>query len=111
MHTAQGAGRSQHNAILGSGRRLQNIQPHSNSQINVCQTTPMGDIFSGDFHTLQNYQEALMKIYWDAGLKDIASKCGYRGETLTHLGKCSNFSITFFSSMGISLLAHVHHLH
>ena len=25
--------------------------------------------FPGDFHTLQNYQEAVMKIiYWDAGL-------------------------------------------
>ena len=59
---------------------------------------------------LQNYQEALMKIYWDAGLKDIASKCGYRGETLTHLGKCSNFSITtnFFFQVWESLYSHTY---
>ena len=25
--------------------------------------------FMGDFHVLLNYQEALMKVYWDAGLK------------------------------------------
>ena len=27
------------------------------------------------------YQEALMKIYWDANVKDIGSKCGYQGES------------------------------
>ena len=51
-----------------------------------------------------------MKVYWDAGVKDIASKCGYRGETLTHLGKCSNFSITtnFFFQVWESLYSHMY---
>ena len=34
--------------------------------------------FPGDFHMLSNYQEVLMRIYWDAGLKDIAGESGYR---------------------------------
>ena len=41
--------------------------------------------FPGDFHTLRNYQEVLMKAYWDAGLKQLASASGFRGETLTSL--------------------------
>ena len=50
--------------------------------------------FPGDFHTLRNYQEVLMKAYWDAGLKQLAAASGFRGETLTSLSKCSNYSIT-----------------
>ena len=46
MYTTQRAGCFQHNAVLGSGRRLQNIQPHSNSQTNIHQITPMGNTLS-----------------------------------------------------------------
>ena len=50
--------------------------------------------FPGDFHLLMNYQKVIMKIYWDAGLKQIAEASGFRGETLTSLEHCSNFTNT-----------------
>lgn len=47
--------------------------------------------FPGDFHILMNYQPILSKIYYDAGLKQLASASGFKGETLTALQKCSHF--------------------
>ena len=47
--------------------------------------------FPGDFHILMNYQPILSKVYFDAGLKQIASAGGFKGETLTALKKCSHF--------------------
>ena len=65
--------------------------------------------FPGDFHLLKNYQEVLMTAYWDAGLRQIASASGYRGETLTSLSKCSNFSTTttFFFEVWEALYQHM----
>ena len=47
--------------------------------------------FIGDWHLMKNYQEVLMRVYYDAGLKHLAIAAGFRAETLTHLQKCSNF--------------------
>ena len=47
--------------------------------------------FIGDWHLMKNYQEILMRVYYDAGLKHLAIAAGFRAETLTHLQKCSNF--------------------
>lgn len=35
-----------------------------------------------------------MKVYYDAGLKDLAESSGHRGETLTSIKNCSNFKRT-----------------
>ena len=51
-------------------------------------------IFPGDWHILYNYQPVLMKIYYHAGLLELAKASGHRGETLTSLQKCTNFKRT-----------------
>ena len=47
--------------------------------------------FIGDWHLLHNFHSVLMKVYYEAGLKDLAKASGFRGETLTSLQRCSNF--------------------
>ena len=34
-------------------------------------------LYPGDWHMLMNYQSALMKAYYDAGLKGLAKAAGY----------------------------------
>ena len=46
--------------------------------------------FLGDWHVLKNFQEVLFKIFWDAGLKDVA-KMSHKSSTLQSLASCSNF--------------------
>ena len=36
--------------------------------------------FLGDFHILMNYQPIISTMYFDAGLKQIASAGGFKGE-------------------------------
>ena len=52
--------------------------------------------FPRDWHTLLNYQKALMKAYADAGLTHLGKSSGHRSETLTSLINCSNFKRTHY---------------
>ncbi|PIK61676.1 hypothetical protein BSL78_01380 [Apostichopus japonicus] len=49
--------------------------------------------FPGDWHVLKNIQPVLMKIYWHAGLMEMASTV-HKGATLASLFYCSNFRRT-----------------
>ena len=49
--------------------------------------------YIGDWHLLKNYQEVIMKIFWDSGLKDLA-KSTHKNMTLNSLCTCSNFKRT-----------------
>ena len=48
----------------------------------------------GDWHIIKNYQEVLMKVYFDVGLKDMARNAGYTEGVLNSIGACSVFKKT-----------------
>lgn len=52
--------------------------------------------YPGDWHTLMNYQKALMKPYFDAGLKSLADSCGY---PVAAIKNCSQFKKTHYFIM------------
>ena len=48
-------------------------------------------IFPGDWHILKNFQPVLMKLYYNAGLRELAKASGFQDATLTALESRSNF--------------------
>ena len=63
--------------------RLQSLKAEYGSDLSWCVPFP------GDWHLLKNYQEVLVKIYFDAGLVDLAKSSGYTPNSVT-----SNFKRT-----------------
>ncbi|XP_072039332.1 uncharacterized protein [Amphiura filiformis] len=49
--------------------------------------------YLGDWHVLKNFQEVIMKVFWEAGLKDIA-KLRHQSMTYQKLQTCGNFKRT-----------------
>lgn len=49
-------------------------------------------IYPGDWHFLKNVQPEIMKIYYEAGLKDIA-KLLHAGSRLKYLTECTRFTL------------------
>ena len=48
----------------------------------------------GDWHILKNYQEVIMKVYFDGGLREAAKWAGYTNGVLNSIGSCSKFKRT-----------------
>ena len=81
----------EHLVVVGDAKtynHLQTLKLDYSSELSWLQPFP------GDFHILKNFQPVLSKIYFDAGLKQIAAASGHRGETLTSIQKCSHFKKT-----------------
>ena len=58
----------------------------------------------GDWHILKNYQEVMMKVYFDGGLREAAKQAGYSDGGLNLIGGCSKFenSRIYFESVGVN---------
>ena len=56
--------------------------------------------YPGDWHMLKNYQLALMKPYFDAGLKSLAKAASY---PLAAIQSCGQFKSVSYGSMGSNL--------
>ena len=82
-----------HLVVVGDAKTYQHLQ---NIKIEHGEKLSWLLPFPGDFHILMNYQPVLQKIYYDVALKQVASKCGFKGETLTALQKCSHFKNTHY---------------
>ena len=48
-------------------------------------------IFPGEWHILKNFQPVIMKIYYNAGMRELANESGFQSTTLKSLEKCNNF--------------------
>ena len=59
--------------------------------------------FPGDWHFLKNFQEVLVKVYFDAGLRDLAKASGYQSNSIG-----TNFKHThkFLLETWVSLYRH-----
>ena len=63
----------------------------------------------GDLHILKNYQEVIMKVLWEAGLKEVA-KLKHKSLTYQKLASCSNFKRTHRFPLQIYEALYIHKL-
>ena len=84
---------SKHLVVVGDAKTYQHLQA---IKVEYGEKLSWLLPFPGDFHILMNFQPILSKVYFEIGLKQIALACGYKGETLTSLQKCSHFKNTHY---------------
>ena len=57
-------------------------------------------IFPGDWHVLKNYQEVLLKVYYDGGLMELARASGYQPKSAgTNFQRTHHFLVEVWESM------------
>ena len=91
LNTATSSHQDGYTVLVGDGKTYEHLMSIKNLYPTQLRKLL---IFPGDWHTLKNFQPVLMKIFYQAGLKELAVAAGFRGETLTSLTKCSNFDRT-----------------
>ena len=56
--------------------------------------------FPGDWHFLKNFQEVLVKVYFDAGLGDLAKASGYQPNSIgTNFKRTPKFLLETWESL------------
>ena len=107
LHDLYGVGTYQvHHVVVGDQKLFQNMQRLKRQYgADLEWLLP----YSGDWHVLKNYQPILMKLYFHAGLRELAIEAGYKGSNLSALKSSSNFKHThIFSLRHIKVYTYVH---
>lgn len=80
-----------HLGVVGDGKtydHLHSLKVEYGKELNWLIPLP------GDWHILKNYQEVIMKVYFDGGLRQAAKKAGYSDGILNSIGGCGKFKRT-----------------
>lgn len=67
-------------------------------------------LLPGDWHFLKNFQEVLLKVYFDAGLHDLAKACGYLPRSIgTNFKRTHRFLLESWEALYRVLMRHFVH--